>query len=332
MLSSPSTQLHRGANKSAICTLHTMLTQNNFQSSPTRPLNSCARCDTPLANQRTQASSSVDDFKSGQPQRRPEIGSCYTQQQQHKDEEEDLSRSSWDRLVPVPSGRNAEIQTFEPLIEAADDCAPVRSRALQSSGLGNQKEVIQISSQQHVEAQLIHNSTTIKDQHEHSIQPLNQEIPDHNSGNENAIQLMPRAAACYFDALHIPHTHIYSRSSNPWLGVALSASPWWFMLPFNVIVYGYLGHFNLMLFSASVVCVIVSFIHITCSLQLHPTQVNKSWTAMMLYATECMFFALPCIGTLVIATTPGGAAIPGGSLLAFCALNSVYIFILNYRV
>ena len=144
--------------------------------------------------------------------------------------------------------------------------------------------------------------------------------------------IMPSAAARFFDALHIPHAHIFARSENPWLGVAVATNPLWFVLPYNVLVYGYLGNYHPVLFPFSLGMVASTIFLFSFALRLPPRQVNKSWTAMtaVLLATTCL--AVPCVGSLVISVLPGGRLVPGGNLMAFCALFFIGLYVLTFNV
>ena len=152
---------------------------------------------------------------------------------------------------------------------------------------------------------------------------------------QNALEpnlIMPFAAARFYDALHIPHAHIFSRSKNPWLGVALVLSPICYFLPYNIMLYGYLGNYHPVLFPFSLSMVAPgSFLNIF-SLRLPPHQVNKSWAAMtsVLLVTICL--SVPCLGSLVISVLPGGRTVPGGNLLVFCALLFIHILALMCNV
>ena len=152
---------------------------------------------------------------------------------------------------------------------------------------------------------------------------------------ENALeptQIMPLAAARFFDALHIPHAHIFARSENPWLGVAVAMSAIWFFLPYNIVIYGYLGNFHPVLFPFSLIMPAAGIFHNIVSLRLPPNQVNKNWTAMISLMHVTLCFSVPCLGSLAISILPGGRSVPGGTLLVFCALLAIHIFALSCNV
>ena len=143
---------------------------------------------------------------------------------------------------------------------------------------------------------------------------------------------MPFAAARYFDALHIPHAHIFSRSANPWIGVAVALTPLWFFLPYNLLLYGYLGNYHPVLFTFSMAMIAVEYVHITCCLRLPPDQVRKSCIAMMTVFPVIICFSLPWLGTLVLSAVPGGQRMPGGNLLAFSSILVVCIYCKAFNV
>ena len=168
--------------------------------------------------------------------------------------------------------------------------------------------------------------------HEHSAQPANEDGLDGCSDNATVISPMPWIAARYFDVLHIPQENIYSRTSNPWLGVAVSSGTWWMLLPFNVAVYGYLGNFHPVFFTASIVIVPIMFTETIYSLRSLPAQVTTCWFPMTLFVTELLVFMVHCLGSLVVSVLPGGRVVPGGSLLTFFALNIGGLLFIIYRV
>ena len=147
-----------------------------------------------------------------------------------------------------------------------------------------------------------------------------------------SIQTMPYGAACFFDAFHIPHAHIFARSGNPWEGVAVASTPIWFMLPYNIMLFGYLGDYQPVLFPSSLVFVASTAFHIWVALRLPPHQVNKSLPAMSSVLPGTICFSLCCLGSLVLSVVPGGRGVPGGSLLVFCSLLFLCLFSCLYTV
>ena len=145
-------------------------------------------------------------------------------------------------------------------------------------------------------------------------------------------QVMPYGAAYFFDALHIQHACIFSRSGNPWLGVAVASSPIWFMLPYNIMLFGYLLDYHPVIFPSSLGVVAFTAFHIWVSLRLPPHQVNKSLPAMLSVLPGTICFSLCCLGSLVLSVLPGGHSVPGGSLLVFCSLLFICIFVIVYTV
>ena len=164
---------------------------------------------------------------------------------------------------------------------------------------------------------------------------LAREGPKDQQMTQNAMEstpIMPSAAARFFDALHIPHAHIFARSENPWLGVAVATNPLWFVLPYNVLVYGYLGNYHPVLFPFSLGMVAAGMFHNIVALRLPPHQVNKSRTAMASVQPVMICLSVPCLGSLILSVIPGGRSVPGGNLLVFCALLYICFFFLNYNV
>ena len=149
---------------------------------------------------------------------------------------------------------------------------------------------------------------------------------------ESTAQTMPLNAAYFYDALRIPHTHIFSRSGNPWLGVAVASSPIWFLLPYNVMLYGYLQNYHPVVFPFGLAMVAADFFHISFCLRFPPDKVNKSVVAMISVLMLIICFTVPCLGALVLSTVPGGHRVPGGSLLAFCSFLFLYIYVLIFNV
>ena len=154
----------------------------------------------------------------------------------------------------------------------------------------------------------------------------------HGIPNESeSTQTMPYAAAWYFDAVGIPHAHIFARSKNPWLGGTMSLSSIIFVLPYVTFVYGYLGNFNPVLYPTILATVPLGVWNVNHNLRMPAGQVNKSWASMTGVGVTILGFSVACIGTLYISVLPGGH-IPGGNLLFFCLLLFPYCFILVAQV